>query len=993
MTVTFAQPGILLALVSIPLFYALWLRFRKPEIRSTYRVPQLMRALSLSLLVAAAAGPSLGTVSDRVNVIYLLDASDSVADTAQEEGLAFVRRSAAGAGEQDRVGLVSFAADTGVETLPQGRSGDFALRSELDRSGTDIERAIYRGLGLFPSEGQNRLVLLTDGGQTAGDARRAAKVAASAGVELYTVPIRRAERSRDVLIKELIAPEETRVDEPHELRLVLHSGQKARATVTIARDGSYWGEETVNLEAGETVLRYTGLLEEPGLHTYSARIRSESDVILQNNREQTVVRVAGPPAVLYVHGGPNPAQPLLSALRTQGMNVRVVSVENIPERLRQLARFDATILDNVPAYELSLERMRQFERYVRDLGKGFVMVGGDSSYGAGGYYGTPVERLLPVDMDVTSSMQIPSLAMAFVIDKSGSMGNSTSDGATKLDVVKEAVLSSVEIMNPYYQVGLLAFDAEYEWSVPLTRAGDAARIQRDLAGLRSGGGTVLGPALRDAFARLRETDAAVKHIVILSDGLTSDENFRGLTETIRRTGITVSTVSVGVNADRRLLAAIAEWGGGRSYYTDTIQKVPRIFAAETNLVSRNLIVEEPFVPEARNLEGILRGFADRRFPILDGFVLTYPKPAAREIVSAIRGNPLLAAWQYGLGRSAAFTSDMHGRWSQQLLRWEHFPQFAGQLLRWAQPADPDGTLDIDVRREGGVAQVTMEARRVDGSFRNGLSPEARVLGPEEQVDTVRFRQSAPGRYEAAVDAGKPGVYLLSISDPSDGSELTPVSYGFSVGYSREYAMEHGDPQLLRDLAETTGGTTLEPLSASGNNSGAETERLTGSAAERTGESRSERGNEAVTPETLFRADTNRVTDRVSLLMPLLIVALTLLLVELLLSYIIYPGRETLPDRSPAGPEQEPDASTPGATGDSAPQEPRETQRVREPSSYEEARSQVIRSYNVRRSTPTATPEWYREDPENEVAARKIFRLKGLRRRSGADRSRWERSDR
>jgi hypothetical protein len=217
-----------------------------------------------------------------------------------------------------------------------------------------------------------------------------------------------------------------------------------------------------------------------------------------------------------------------------------------------------------------------------------------------------------------------------------------------------------------------------------------------------------------------------------------------------------------------------------------------------------------------------------------------------------------------------------------------------------------------------------------------------------------------------------------------------VSYGFSVGYSREYAMEHGDPQLLRDLAETTGGTTLEPLSASGTDAGPEAEQRRDG---RTGESGSERGNEAVTPETLFRADANRVTDRVSLLMPLLIVALTLLLVELLLSYIIYPGRETLPDRSPAGPEPGPDASTPGATGDSAPQEPRETQRVREPSSYEEARSQVIRSYNVRRSTPTATPEWYREDPENEVAARKIFRLKGLRRRSGADRSRRQRWDR
>ena len=170
----------------------------------------------------------------------------------------------------------------------------------------------------------------------------------------------------------------------------------------------------------------------------------------------------------------------------------------LPASLGELLTYDAVILDNVPGLGMSLTKMEAIEKYVRDGGGGLIMLGGDRSFGQGGYYRTPVERALPVTMDVPARMTIPSLALMLVIDKSDSMGGYIGDagrgmrpaqGTTKMELAKMAAFSAISLLNPFDQVGLVAFDTEVQWTIPITEAGDRERIATKLSALTHSGGT------------------------------------------------------------------------------------------------------------------------------------------------------------------------------------------------------------------------------------------------------------------------------------------------------------------------------------------------------------------------------------------------------------------------------------------------------------------------------------------------------------------------
>lgn len=977
------QPLALL-LLAIPAAVLLWLLLTRNGRGGGLHLGAILRVALLAVVALALSGPRVGMQEEGVNVLYLVDRSQS-AHPVDEAALGrIVEESAEHAGSDDTAGVLSFAAESAVEQFPTAGELRLSLRAEHDRSQTDIESGLYGALSAFPADGEKRVVLISDGNETRGSAVDTARSLNRAGITVHTLPLGQQEANRpEVAVRRLIAPNESRAAEPHELRLVVYARQRVEAEVQIFRDGEYWGGDEVSLQPGDNVFRYTGRLDEPGLHTYRARIDTSRDTILENNESGAVIDVAGPPRLLYVHGEGNQAPSFLNALSAQGIEIEEREVSQIPTDLTELADYASVVFDNVPAYDLSLAAMENLERYVRDLGRGFLMLGGDRSFGAGGYYQTPIERLLPVDMDVTSSMQIPSLAMTFVIDKSGSMGNTSTEGTSKLDIVKQAVLASIRLMNPFYEVGLLAFDASFEWAVEITRAGERQRIERDLASLSSGGGTVLGPALEEAFRALRSRNAAVRHIVVLSDGLTSDEEFEGLTQQIRRAGITVSTVAVGGNSDRNLMERIAEWGGGRAYRTDSIRSVPRIFTAETNLVSRNLIVEEPFVPERSSESPILSGIERLRLPILDGFVLTYPKADSREVLGAVQGNPLLATRQYGLGRSAAFTTDVRGRWSQQWLQWEEFPQFAGQLVRWTQPAGEDESLEVDIRQEAETAHISVDATDRAGRYLNMLPLRARMVTPDGEQRTAQLEQVAPGRYEGELPIGGTGHYLVTVAS---GEEIAPTTTGLYVGYSPEYSVRSGDVTALADIARAGGGRML---------------------------TREQLRN---FPE-LYQQSRDGGRSLAPIRLPLLIAALALFLIDLFITYVLRPARAARREAAMetgggnvahAGPPEAGAAVGGGghrtrksgsgraataaggetASSNSAPaaasrDEPEGAGHI----SYEEARRSIVESYREERSKKRKeTPEWYSDDPDNEVAARKIYRKGRKRSDAGSDSS-------
>jgi uncharacterized membrane protein len=605
-----------------------------------------------------------------------------------------------------------------------------------------------------------------------------------------------------------------RLHEPFTVQTVVRSNESTRAHLVIMRNGVLLREFTIELEPGMNAYSLVEQADTPGLQEFEAIVNSDADSEPANNRYQAFVRVSGAPRVLHVVDDPEAGRYVSAALRAQGLAVDEMPASALPANLHELVDYDLVILDNISGLDLSLAKMALLEYYVRDAGGGVVMIGGDRSYGAGGYRGTPVERLLPVTMDVKTEIKIPSLSVVFVLDRSGSMG-SKAQGEEKLTIAKRATVSSIELLKPLDRVGVLAFDSGRAWVVPMTEVGVRRPIAERLRDLKVGGGTDLYPALEEAHRVMRKEQAKVKHLIVLSDGLTEGEkDFDPLAARIAADGITMSTVAMGADADRALMAGLATLGKGRYYHADDPRNVPRIFTSETMTITRDLVVEGEIRPRRAYAGELIAGFGAGAFPVLGGYQRAYPKPAAQVLLAGRGEDPLLVSWRYGLGKAVAFTSDLSGRWGRQWVQWPAFGRFVSQMARWTMRRSGSESFVPQFQWHGQRGEMSVDVLDRDDRFINGLKLEASLVDPSRLTRRVQLEQTAPGRYHGEFPVPRAGRYYITLSGRDGQMQVGPRTFGLAVPYSSEYLDLGVDHRLLRDIASITGGRLLPLSSAS-----------------------------------------------------------------------------------------------------------------------------------------------------------------------------------
>ena len=635
---------------------------------------------------------------------------------------------------------------------------------------------------------------------------------------MWSVPIGTVSRPLDVQVDRVMVPNHVSLGEPLEVRIVVSSQQATPAQLLLFRDQTSVGEREVELRPGKNSFVFPDMLEEPGLHRYEAVVNVATDPVTENNRGIAFMEVMGKAKILIAYGEEGPPAELAHALEVQGLAPELRRWTELPASLGELLTYDAVILDNVPGLGMSLAKMEAIEKYVRDGGGGLIMLGGDRSFGQGGYYRTPVERALPVTMDVPARMTIPSLVLVLVIDKSDSMGGYTGDagrgmrpaqGATKMELAKMAAFSAISLLNPFDQVGLVAFDTEAQWTIPITEASDRERIATKLSALTHSGGTDIYKGLVEGFQGISQVKAIKKHLILLSDGLTPKADFEGLLRKMGLQKITVSTVGVGEDTDKWLMAQIAEWGQGRYYFTNDAESVPRILASETILVARTFVEEHPFTPTVRQDHELLRGIPPDALPMLRGYVLAYPKPAAERLLISDKADPVLAVWRYGLGRAAAFTSDLRGRWGKAWVEWEDFGKFAAQLVRWTQRKMPRQNLWVNIALQEGKGRVVVDLYNEQEEFINQARLVGTVTVSGQDSASLAFEQTAPGRYEGSFPVNGTGEFFVTLSgEDSTGGVVGPRTVALAVPYSAEYIPRPPNLRLLRKLADLTGGQLL-----------------------------------------------------------------------------------------------------------------------------------------------------------------------------------------
>ena len=576
---------------------------------------------------------------------------------------------------------------------------------------------------------------------------------------------------------------------------------------------------------GATITAFRLQANEQQFARYTVQLNPDIDTYFQNNQLSAFTEIAGPPRVLIVspdgvlddNGDPYPEEALqLEAALTQAnLIVERVTPADLSSNLAELSNYASIVLVNTNAKLLSPRKMETLASYVRDLGGGLVTIGGPEAYGMGGYFRTPLEAALPVNMQIEDEERFPAVSIVIVIDRSGSMG-ATEGGLTKIQLAAEGAVRVVELLNDFDDITVIPVDTQPSGQVgplPASERGEAInRIRQIGAG---GGGIFVRTGLEAAEAALAQSNNQVKHIILLADGSDAEEKggVEALIEDLKADGVTLTAVSIGNGKDLTWLQSIATLGEGRFHFTDRAANLPQIFTQETTTIQRSYLVEEQFFPTLGRQSAILSGI--QQVPALNGYVGTSPKNTAQVVLRTHLDDPLLATWQYGLGRSAAWTSDATGRWAVNWVTWEGYPLFWAQTVRWTITEGRNSAVETVVNFSEETASLFVDARTPNGTYLNSLEMEGSIVSPNGESTEVTLQQIAPGRYTTNFTPAEEGAYFIRVA-ASDGtaeenSTVIGQTSGWVLGYSPEYQRYDADPALLAELAQMTNGRNLRDL--------------------------------------------------------------------------------------------------------------------------------------------------------------------------------------
>jgi uncharacterized membrane protein len=819
-----AHPSLLTLALPLAAWLAWWAHHSLAELApDRRRIVFTLRTLLLLALLLALAGVSALVPGKKLAVLFALDHSASITPEQREAAQRFLSTALATKPAGDEAGVLGFAGDAALWVPPSPHPVLPEHWPELlQPNATNLARAIELATALLPAEAHRRIVLLSDGRDTSD---RALEAAQRSGIELSVVPLHRT-AVPEVLVERVAVPRQLKQGEAFDLTAHLRSTVATNAKVKLYQNQFLLETREVALQPGENLFTAPNLRADGTFVTYEIEVIPAQDTTLENNRAQATASLRGQPRVLLVEGDVEKAAPLADALRREKIAAETRPASGAPRTLEDLQQYDLLMLSDVPSLGLGRDTMELYRRWVQDFGGGFVMLGGEASYGVGGYYRTPVETLLPVRMEHQDRQDLPSVALLIVLDRSGSMAAQV-QGQTKMSLANQGAVFALNVLQPRDYFGVLAVDVRAHVVAPLAQHGAKDPIAQKIMTITAGGGGIyIYTSLVESFARLRDVPARIKHVILFSDAADAEEKNGGeMGDGAKATGssldlasamlsakITTSVVALGLESDRdtAFLRQLAERGNGRFYLTSDATTLPQIFSTETMKVAQSSLIEEPFQAVAARPSALLGGLDWGQSPLLLGYNSTKPKPGADVLLATERGEPLLATWRYGLGQAAAFTSDAKARWASEWLGWPGYGKFWAQLVRGLMRKSDRAGFAIATRERGDTLEVTLDAVKPDGAFRNQLPITINALHADGTSDTRSATQTAPGRYTASFPLPAEGTTLFALTSPDlpEGG----ATFGHTRSYPREFLASGTDEALLRQLAQISHGT-YEPTPA------------------------------------------------------------------------------------------------------------------------------------------------------------------------------------
>lgn len=758
------------------------------------KVAFYLRCAVILLVILSLMGISLNFSSDETATIFLLDRSKSV-ESESDKAIEFVKEALSQKGDEDYVGVVSFAASTVIEKKLSNTPVLNALSSSMDDEKTSVESGLDKANFMFNPDYKKRIVLVSDLKENVGDIKRKLLYLKNNGVTVDVFPLK-SDGFQEVQVESLILPETAKDGDRVQAEVKVFSSVDTMAEMYFYSKGALLSKTEISVKKGSNSYILSSDIKGEGLTDYRVEIVPEVDTYSENNSLSDFIEVSDKVRVLLVeHGGSGKNfKPMFGEV-----SVDVVSDISVPTSLESLVGYDAFVLADISLENLKEDFVKNVKTLVKNQGKGLLVSGGQNSFALGGYYQSELEEMLPVDMKVKDKNQEENLAMVLVIDKSGSM-TSGKYGVSKIDLAVEAAIRSTDILNEKDYLGVIAFDDNYKWALPLEKLTDKSNAQERIATIRAGGGTSILPALEAAEKALSTNEAKLKHIILLTDGQAENTGYSDVLGRMNAGGISLSTLAVGDGADRRLLKKLAKRGGGRYYNTDVFTDIPTIFAKEAVLAGKKYLNHIDFYPTLYSSSKILEGIDE--MPMLHGYTATTEKELAKVLLMAPDKSPILATYNYGLGKTVAFTSDMDGLWSKDWLAWDKNALIWRNVLSEIVNRDIEGSYQISSDYKNGKAEVKIEfsdiAKAVYSSLRGSITNK------DGDVIDVDFKLIEPGVYTAEFEAAKAGVYLANLKAEDGASFIGAVK----VPYSDEYRLLENGGMSPEELISISGGRIL-----------------------------------------------------------------------------------------------------------------------------------------------------------------------------------------
>lgn len=799
MSLEFARPLLLLLLPAyIALIYLIDRRGGRRSRRIKHRVARVMRCLLTCLCVLALAAPSVVLPGGQQAVWILADASAS-ARGMQDQMTQSVRTALENKDASVNAGVIAFGGNAMVEK-PLAQDGTYnGVTTAVDAQASDLSSALTLASALLPEDAQGRIVVLSDGATE--DVRAAAQQLAARGVTVDFQSFS-GDALPDAQISQLNVPSRVYQGQSFTVTVQVTANHDTAGTLVLYQNRTPVSSREVTLRRGDNTFTFRDTAADTGVVTYEARLISEGDSCAQNDSMGGYVYVQGAPKLLLVEGRQGEGSEMAAMLSAAAMQYETVLPAQLPYDAEQLRQYDGVVLVNVDYDAADEEQWAALDSAVRVLGRGLTVIGGDSSYALGGYRGSKLEEMLPVTIDVRNKLDLPSLALMLVIDKSGSMSDGMF-GTTRLELAKEAAMRAAEVLTPNDQVGVIAFDDAAKWVVNLQKAEDVEAIQNQIGTIRPGGGTAFFTALYEATYALMNAQAQQKHIIFLTDGEAGDTGYLQLCDIMQQNNITLTTVAVGSGADQATLRTLAQQGGGRAYAANEFDNLPKIFTKETYLVSGSYVQNRTFTPVITE-QSALTDFEG--FPQLSGYLAATEKSLATVSLMSDREDPILAWWQYGAGRVVAFMADSRGAWTSEFLQWDQAAAFYGGMAAFTLPGEErEGQLTTE--RQGDALRIVYTAPE---GAQTGLSTSVTALLPDGTQTQLALQESAPGVYEGEIAAAQLGAYALRVEQRDASGELQRVMEGGAVnGYSGEYDLRNQNAEsTLPYLSALTGGREI-----------------------------------------------------------------------------------------------------------------------------------------------------------------------------------------